>query len=74
MRLRNAQALQRRIGLKRRDDPVDSMVLLLADTHTNRRALRDSPDLFPGYPRLTFRELTRVLRAGQHPPSALVFV
>lgn len=74
MRLRDAQALQRRMELKRRDDPVDALVLLLADTHSNRRALADSPGLFPGYARLTLRELTRVLRAGQHPPSALVFV
>ncbi len=74
MRIRDAQALQRRMELKRRDDPVDALVLLLADTHANRRALAESGGLFPGYARLTFRELTRLLRDGQHPPDALVFV
>lgn len=74
MRLRDAQALERRFELKRRDDPVDSFVLLLANTRANRDALREHPTLFPDLTRLTFRELTRMLRAGQHPPNALVFV
>lgn len=74
MRIRDGQALERRIELKRRDDPVDGVVLLLADTKTNRDAINGNRGLFPGMIRLTFRELARLLRSGQHPPSSLVFV
>jgi transcriptional regulator with XRE-family HTH domain len=74
MRIRDGQALERRIELKRRDDPVDGVVLLLADTKTNRDAINGNLGLFPGMTRLTFRELARLLRSGQHPPSSLVFV
>lgn len=74
MRVRDAQATERRINMKRRDDAVDSLVVLVADTHANRRVLRENPGLFPGLARLTFGTLTRLLRAGQHPPDALVFV
>ena len=41
-RPRDIQALQRRIALKKRDDPgVSGVVLLLADTRHNRNLLRD---------------------------------
>jgi hypothetical protein len=40
-RPRDVQALQRRVALKRRDDPgVSGVVLLLADTRHNRNLLR----------------------------------
>jgi transcriptional regulator with XRE-family HTH domain len=39
-RVRDAQALQRRLGLKRRDGQVDHLVLLLADTRHHRALLR----------------------------------
>lgn len=74
MRIRDGQALERRVALKRRDDPVDNFVLLLANTRANRDALREHPKLFPDLTRLTFRELTRILRSGQHPPSSVVLV
>jgi len=74
MRLRDAQALERRLALKRRDDPVDGLVLLVADTRGNRRALRENPTLFPNMTRLAYGELARLLRAGQHPPDAVVLV
>lgn len=74
MRLRDAQALERQFELKRRDDPVDNFVLLVADTHGNRRLLSDDPSLFPTLRRLTFRELTALLKLGLHPPDALALV
>lgn len=41
MRLRDVQAMRRRVDLKRRDDPTQSFLLLIADTRTNRpRACR----------------------------------
>ena len=74
MRIRDAQALERRMELKWRDDPVDSLVLLVADTKHNREILRGHPNLFPRLARLTYRELIRQLRAARHPPTALVLV
>jgi hypothetical protein len=74
MRIRDGQALERRIELKRKDDHVDGVVLLLADTRNNRDMIQASPSLFPGMTRLTYRELARRLRSGQHPPTCLVFV
>ena len=49
MRLREVQAVRRRIDMKRRDDPTEGFMLLIADTrHTARsfaslRAVRGSP-------------------------------
>jgi len=74
MRLRDGQALERRIELKRRDDPVDSLVLLVADTKSNRQVLRENPTLFASLARMTIGSVTRMLREGHHPPSALVLV
>lgn len=74
MRLRDGQAVERRINLKRRDDPVDRFLLLVADTRTNRRVLRERPDLFPELPRLRSAAVIDALRAGEHPPSGLLLV
>ena len=72
MRLRDAQALERRMSLKRQDDPVDRFVLLVANTRGNRQVLRDYPQLFPSLARLGFAAVTRVLERGEHPPDCLV--
>lgn len=61
MRLRDAQALERRLALKRKDDPV-RFVLLVANTRSNREVLREYPDLFPSLARLGFAAVTRLLR------------
>jgi len=73
MRLRDAQAIERRIRLKMRDDPVDGLLLLLADTRTNRQAVSTGVSLLD-LPRLTIGTITKALRAGLHPPSGVVFV
>ena len=39
-RIRDAQALERRIAIKRRDTRTDRVIVLLADTRTNRMILR----------------------------------
>jgi len=39
-RISDGQALERRLGLKARDDPVGHLILLVSDTRANRRALR----------------------------------
>lgn len=74
MRLHDGQELERRMLLKRRDDPSDRFVLLVADTHGNRRFLQASPGLVPDLPRLGPRAVLARLEAGEHPPSCLVVV
>lgn len=74
MRIRDAQALERRLDMKRRDDPVDGLMLLVADTRNNRHVLAENPVLFSGFARLSVSVVTRMLRAGHHPPTCLVLV
>ncbi len=74
MRLRDGQAVERRLALKRRDDPVDRFVLLVADTKSNRHVLASTPTLFADLLRLGPGALRRHLEAGDHPPSCLVVV
>jgi len=74
MRLRDAQAVERRIGLKLRDDPPDHFLLLIADTRHNRRVLAAYPGLFADLPRLRPTTVFRALEAGSHPPTGLLFI
>jgi hypothetical protein len=75
MRVDDLQALERRIALKRRDGGIDVVVLLVADTHGNRRrvgahreALRVNFPLEP-------RAILVALRAGHAPgASGIVFL
>ena len=49
--IRDVQACTRRVALKRRDDGSDIVILLVADTRHNRRALRlAGPDLAGEFP------------------------
>jgi transcriptional regulator with XRE-family HTH domain len=72
MRLADVQALLRRIGLKRRDDPSEHFLLLVADTRTNRRVLAEYRQLFTELPRLPTSRVLAGLRAGRHPGSGVV--
>ena len=74
MRLRDVQAMRRRHELKRRDDPVERFLLLIADTRTNRRVIAEFPDLFEGLPRLRPSAVRAALEAGRHPPTGLLLV
>jgi transcriptional regulator with XRE-family HTH domain len=74
MRLYDAQAQERRIGEKRRDDPSDHFLLLVAGTRTNRRVLRQHAGLFGDLPRMSKARLLAALAAGRHPGTALVLV
>lgn len=74
MRLHDAQAVERRISLKRRDDPTDGFVLLLADTRNNRRVLAEFGGLFGDLPRRRPSVVRDALVAGRHPPNGLMFV
>jgi transcriptional regulator with XRE-family HTH domain len=74
MRLHDAQAVERRIGLKRRDDPTDHFLLLIADTRHNRGVLAGSPGLLADLPRLRPSRVFRALEEGRHPPTGLLLV
>ncbi len=74
MSIRDGQALERRLALKRRDDPTEGFLLVIADTRANRSVLGDHPALFADLPRLSRRTVLVELRAGRHPPTGLVFL
>ena len=74
MRVRDVQALIRRNAMKRRDDPMDGFLLILADTHNNRRVLRENLSLFPDLPRLRRNRVLASLMAGEHPPSGIIMI
>jgi len=71
-RLTDMQATTRRHNLKRRDDAVDHFLLVVADTRHNRRVVREFAELLPDLPRLRTASVLRLLRAGHHPPTALI--
>lgn len=74
MRVRDAQAMRRRHDLKRRDDPTDGFLLLVADTRNNRRVLAEFAALFEDLPRLRPSEAYRALEADRHPGTGILFV
>jgi transcriptional regulator with XRE-family HTH domain len=73
-RLYDAQAQHGRWNLKMRDDPVDSLVVVISDTRRNREVLRTFPELFADLPRLGSSQFLAMLRDGQHPPTGLVLL
>jgi transcriptional regulator with XRE-family HTH domain len=73
-RLFDLQALDRRMSLKRRDGGVGIVVLLVADTHANRRHLREHrEDLRPAFP-LDTRAVLASVRFGRPPATSGIVV
>jgi len=68
-RLVDVQALDRRIGLKARDANVAIVILLVADTGTNRRRLVEHREALRASFPLDTRAVLAAVRAGR-PPSA----
>ncbi len=66
-RLRDMQALQRRLELKWRDSGVERAVLLVAATHHNRVILREFRSSLASTFPLDSRETLAALRAGRTP-------
>ena len=64
--LDDIQALERRLALKIRDGGVDGVILVIADTSRNRRALAAAPGSFSGFDRNARRVLS-ALAAGRDP-------
>ena len=69
-RLRDVQACTRRVALKRRDDGSGTVILLVADTRHNRRALAlAAPDLVGDFP-ISGRAVLASLMNGEQPPGS----
>lgn len=73
-RLRDLQALLRRVALKRRDDATEGFLLLVADTRTNRRVLAEFSDLLADLRRLRPSTVRSALQAGRHPGTGVVLI
>jgi len=73
-RIADGQALERRLGLKTRDDPVGHLILLVSDTRANRTALRViQPGLRALLP-LGTRAMLATLSIGRDPGAGGVVV
>ena len=69
----DTQALDRKLALKHRDGAVDHVILLVADTVRNRRALASAGAAFADLP-LRTRALLRALRAGEEPDGSGIVI
>ncbi len=70
----DVQALERRLALKRRDGGVEHVILLLAETRKNRRALRAAPTAFRDLDRDVRRTLRALVHGTNPQSSALIFL
>jgi transcriptional regulator with XRE-family HTH domain len=74
MRLRDVQAVRRRHALKRRDDPTEHFLLLIANSRHNRHVLVELNPMFDDLPRLRSTAVLAALQAGTHPGTGLVLI
>jgi hypothetical protein len=73
-RIRDVQAVARWTNLKQRDGQLDHVILLVAGTRANRRALAAAPgELAAAYP-LSQRDCLRALRDGRDPGGSSIIV
>jgi hypothetical protein len=74
-RLRDAQAIERRIALKLRDGRVDVVLLIVPDTAANRRFLEQHREQLRGLLPLDSRQVFEAFRRGELPErSGIVIV
>ena len=74
-RLADAQAVERRTALKQRDGNVDIVLLVVADTTTNRRFLEQHREQLRGLLPLDSRQVFEAFRRGDLPDrSGIVIV
>jgi hypothetical protein len=66
-RIGDGQALERRLGLKVRDDPDGHLILLVSDTRTNRRALASIGTGLDHLAPAGMREIMAALSIGKDP-------
>ncbi len=67
------QALERRLSLKVRDGQVDGVILLVADTPRNRRALMGAREALADLPHRT-RAILGPLRSGKYPGASGIVI
>jgi transcriptional regulator with XRE-family HTH domain len=73
-RLRDFQALERRLNLKMRDGNVDSIILLVADSRNNRAALRSAPEAWKAAFPISSRQALTDVGAGRLPDASALIV
>jgi hypothetical protein len=71
--LDDVQAVERRVTRKQRDGAADHVLVLVADTRRNRRALAAAPAAFGGFSR-DARAVLRALRQGRDPGTSAVIL
>jgi transcriptional regulator with XRE-family HTH domain len=73
-RIADGQALERKLALKLRDDPEGHLILLVADTRSNRAVVSTLRaglrDVFP----VRAREVLTALRDGREPPGNAILL
>lgn len=70
----DAQALERRLNLKMRDDPGGHVILLISDTKGNRRSLRAMREGMRAQLPLDSRTLLKALRDGRDPGGSGIVI
>jgi transcriptional regulator with XRE-family HTH domain len=73
-RLTDMQATTRRHNEKRRDDPVDHFLLVVANTRHNRRVMAEFAPLLGDLRRLRTATVLALLKAGKHPATGWMFL
>jgi hypothetical protein len=73
-RIRDLQAVSRRVNLKQKDGGLDHVILLVSETRANRDALRlGEADLREAFP-VSQRDCLRALREGRDPGGSAIMV
>ena len=72
--LDDIQSLQRRLALKVRDGGVDGVILVIADTPRNRRALAAAPGSFSLFDRNARRALAALAGGSDPGGSSLILL
>lgn len=73
-RLRDVQALQRRLRLKARDGGVEHVLLIVADTRHNRHVLRATADSLAETFPVSSGDARAALQAGRAPAASAVLL
>jgi transcriptional regulator with XRE-family HTH domain len=73
-RLRDAQALERKIALKMRDGHVDVVLLVVADTKANRTFLEQHREQLRGLLPLDSRQVLDAFRRGELPEKSGIVI
>lgn len=73
-RIRDAQAVDRRCALKRRDGGVDIVILVVADTRSNRQMLALHREALRSSFPVDTRRILEALGAGRAPPASGIVV